>query len=270
MTTIKLSQLVKLIWDRPPADALYNWHDVDISYVWNHKEAQEDELTLTTGGGPTRAGAVICTPDIVHWVAEEGYRPVIAHPDPRWAASVCAQPFLVPEDWGPTGSGAWVNLPYVSYHDTASLGHGAVIGKAGFGPVTNPATGKRELMTHLGSVLIGPGVSVGANTTIDRGTFSNTVIGANTQIDNLVHIGHNAQIGQNVIITAGAIVGGSAVIEDDAWIGLNATIMQGVRIGQGATIGIGAVVLRDVEPGQTVVGHHRVIEAKEHQRGVIR
>lgn len=107
----------------------------------------------------------------------------------------------------------------------------------------------------VGGILLGDGVHIGAYTCIDRGNLGDTVIGDGTRIDNLVHVGHNAKIGQRVTIVAGAVIGGWAEIGDDTFVGMGALIRNRVKVGKGCTIGMGAVVVKDVADGMTVKGN---------------
>ena len=130
---------------------------------------------------------------------------------------------------------------------------GTVIGADGFGY----QEGKEKewlKFEHVGGVVIGHGVEIGANTCIDRGTLGDTTIGDGTKIDNLVHIAHNVRIGKHCLIIAHAMIGGSCVIGDHAWIAPNAGVMQKTVIGENATIGLGAVVLHAVPAGETWAG----------------
>ena len=130
---------------------------------------------------------------------------------------------------------------------------GTVIGADGFGY----QEGKEKewlKFEHVGGVVIGSGVEIGANTCIDRGTLGDTIIGDGTKIDNLVHIAHNVQIGKHCLIIAHAMIGGSCVIGDHAWIAPNAGVLQKTVIGENATIGLGAVVLHAVPAGETWAG----------------
>lgn len=112
---------------------------------------------------------------------------------------------------------------------------GAVIGDDGFG-YRRDATGHRKI-PHVGNVEVGDDVEIGSNTTIDRGTFGATRIGAGSKIDNLVQIGHNVQIGERVLVVAQAGLAGSSQVGDDA-------ILAGqVGVGDHAVIGPGAVLV---------------------------
>ena len=91
---------------------------------------------------------------------------------------------------------------------------------------------------QLGGITIGDGVYIGANTTIDRGTLDDTVIGNGSKIDNLVHIAHNAVIGKSVIIIANSMIAGSVRIKDDSWIAPSASILNQTEIGEGSTVGL--------------------------------
>ena len=130
-------------------------------------------------------------------------------------------------------------------------GEGTVIGGEGFGWYGDPP----KRFPHIGGVQIGTGVEIGSNVTIDRGALADTIIGHHVKIDNGVHVGHNAVIGDRSILTAHCVIGGSAVIGEDVWVGLGALIKNKVKVGNGATIGMGAVVVKDVPAGVTVVGN---------------
>src|ERR1700721_878366 len=114
---------------------------------------------------------------------------------------------------------------------------GAVLGSEGFGYVRDSATGCYEQFPQIGRLIIEDDVEIGANSTIDRGALDETRIRRGTKIDNLVHIGHNVQIGENVVIAAQTGLSGSAVVEDNVIIGGQVGIADHVRIEEGAIIG---------------------------------
>jgi UDP-3-O-[3-hydroxymyristoyl] glucosamine N-acyltransferase len=133
--------------------------------------------------------------------------------------------------------------PNVTIYSGTKLGNyvivhgGAVLGSDGFGYVRNPASGRHEKFPQIGRLEIEDEVEIGANTTIDRGALEVTRIGRGTKIDNLVHIGHNCQIGQNVIIAAQAGFSGSIVIEDNVVIGGQVGVGEHARIQEGVLLG---------------------------------
>lgn len=131
---------------------------------------------------------------------------------------------------------------------------GVVLGGAGFG-FERDAKGNLFRFPQVGQLLIGDDVEVGANTCIDRGALSDTVIGNHTKINNLCHIAHNNKIGQNVAIAGCVNVSGSNIIDDDVWVAPNSSIRGWVHIGKGATVGMGAVVVKDIPEGETWVGN---------------
>jgi UDP-3-O-[3-hydroxymyristoyl] glucosamine N-acyltransferase len=120
---------------------------------------------------------------------------------------------------------------------------GAVLGSDGFGYVRDPASGRHEKFPQTGKLEIEDDVEIGANTTIDRGALEVTRVGRGTKIDNLVHIGHNCQIGENVIIAAQAGFSGSIVIEDNVVIGGQVGVGEHARIQQGVMVGAKSGVL---------------------------
>jgi UDP-3-O-[3-hydroxymyristoyl] glucosamine N-acyltransferase len=130
---------------------------------------------------------------------------------------------------------------------------GSIIGSDGFGYERNEE-GILEKFPHRGSVIIEDNVEIGANTCIDRGTLSDSVIGRGTKIDNLVHIAHNVTIGQNCVIVCLSCIGGGTRIGDGAWIAPLACIRDGISIGQHSTVGMGAVVTKNVKNHDVVAG----------------
>jgi UDP-3-O-[3-hydroxymyristoyl] glucosamine N-acyltransferase len=114
---------------------------------------------------------------------------------------------------------------------------GAVLGSDGFGFVRDPETGRYEKFPQIGRLVIEDDVEIGAGCTIDRGALDATVIGSGTKLDNLVHIGHNAQIGKNVVIAAQTGVSGSSVLEDNVIVGGQVGIADHVRIQEGVILG---------------------------------
>jgi len=127
--------------------------------------------------------------------------------------------------------------PGVSIGDRVLLHAGAVLGGDGFGYVRDPATGRYQKFPQVGRLEIGDDVEIGANTTIDRGALDVTRIGRGTKIDNLVHIGHNCQIGEDVVIAAQTGLSGSVTIERNAVLAGQVGIADHVCIKEGVTIG---------------------------------
>jgi UDP-3-O-[3-hydroxymyristoyl] glucosamine N-acyltransferase len=129
---------------------------------------------------------------------------------------------------------------------------GARIGQEGFGfASTNDGF---LSVPQLGRVILEDDVEVGANSTIDRGSSRDTIIGAGSRLDNLVQIGHNVVLGRCCVIVAQVGISGSTVLEDCVRVGGQAGIPGHVRIGQGAEIGAQAGIISDVDPGARVVG----------------
>ena len=131
-----------------------------------------------------------------------------------------------------------------------TIGAYSVIGKEGFG--FDPETAFSQRWPHEGNVILGNNVEIGANTCIDRATLGSTVIGENTKIDNLVHIGHNAVIGSGCVIVAGTVVGGSSAIGDGVFIGMGVKIRDHVKIGNKAFLCMGAIITKDVSDSEKV------------------
>ena len=131
---------------------------------------------------------------------------------------------------------------------------GAVLGGAGFG-YERDVYGNKFRFPQIGSLIMGDYVEVGANTCIDRGALSDTIIGDYTKINNLCHIAHNNIIGKNVSITGCVNVSGGNVIDDDVWIAPNSSLRGYIHLGKGCTLGMGAVATKDIPAGETWVGN---------------
>ena len=133
--------------------------------------------------------------------------------------------------------------PHVTMYPGTTLGDrvivhaGAVLGSDGFGYVRDGKTGRYEKFPQVGRLVIDDDVEIGANATIDRGALDETRIGRGTKIDNLVHIGHNCQIGEDVVIAAQTGLSGSIVIENGVVLGGQVGIGEHARIEAGVMLG---------------------------------
>lgn len=137
--------------------------------------------------------------------------------------------------------------------DRVTLLAGARIGEAGFGAAVS-ATGPVDV-PQLGRVILQDGVTIGANSCIDRGAYDDTVIGENSKIDNMVMIGHNCQIGRNNLMAAHTGISGSVTTGDNCIFGGRAGVGDHIAIGEGARIAAGAGVLANVPAGETWSGY---------------
>ena len=142
----------------------------------------------------------------------------------------------------------------VTIGENVIIDYSAVLGSQGYGFYKNQEN-QIESFPQLGGISIGNDVYIGANTTIDRGTLDDTIIGNGSKIDNLVHIAHNAVIGNNVIIIANSMIAGSVRIKDCSWIAPSASILNQTEIGEGSTVGLGSVVLKNIPRDQTYLGN---------------
>jgi UDP-3-O-[3-hydroxymyristoyl] glucosamine N-acyltransferase len=130
-----------------------------------------------------------------------------------------------------------VIYPGVVLGDRVVVHAGAVLGSDGFGYVRDAATGHYEKFPQVGRLEIGDEVEIGANTTVDRGALDVTRIGRGTKIDNLVHVGHNVLIGEDVVIAAQTGLSGSAMLENGVVVAGQVGIADHVRIESGAILG---------------------------------
>ena len=148
--------------------------------------------------------------------------------------------------------GAHVSLSYALLGERVCVHPGARIGQEGFGF----ASIKSGFLTvpQLGRVILEDDVEIGANTTIDRGSARDTVIGAGSRLDNLVQIGHNVVLGRCCVIVAQVGISGSTVLEDFVRVGGQAAMAGHLHIGQSAQIGAQAGVISDLPSGAIVLG----------------
>ncbi len=133
--------------------------------------------------------------------------------------------------------------------DRVKILAGAVIGEPGFGAAMG-ASGLVD-MPQFGRVILQDGVSIGANSCVDRGAFDDTVIGENTKIDNFVQIAHNVRVGRNCVMAAHTGISGSVIIGDGAQFGGRAGVADHLTIGDGARIGAASGVMKDIPAGET-------------------
>lgn len=137
----------------------------------------------------------------------------------------------------------------------------ASIGADGFGFRPCPEKGLVKI-PQIGNVIIGNGVEIGANSCVDRGKFSSTVLGDGCKIDNLVQIGHNSILGKFCIMAGNSGLAGSVTLGNGVIIGGSASIKDHVTIGDGAIVGAGSGVTGDIPAGKTMLGYPAV-EARD-------
>lgn len=130
----------------------------------------------------------------------------------------------------------------------------ATIGADGFGFRPDPERGLVKI-PQIGNVVLGNNVEIGANTCVDRGKFSSTVLGDGCKIDNLIQIGHNSKLGRFCIMAGQSGLAGSVTLGNGVLIGGSASITDHVTIGDGSIIGGGSGVTKDVPAGVTLLGY---------------
>jgi len=135
------------------------------------------------------------------------------------------------------------------------------LGADGFGYVRDAATGAYTQFPQEGRLVLEDDVEIGANSTVDRGALEETRIGRGTKIDNLVHVGHNCKLGENVILVALTGISGSSSVGDGAVIAGQVGIGDHVQIGPGVILGGQAgvfsgskVTTEGLKPGTVLYG----------------
>jgi UDP-3-O-[3-hydroxymyristoyl] glucosamine N-acyltransferase len=114
---------------------------------------------------------------------------------------------------------------------------GAVLGADGFGYVRDPATGAYTQFPQQGGLIIEDDVEIGANCTIDRGALGATRVRRGAKFDNLVHVGHNCDIGEDAILVALTGISGSSTIGKGAILAGQVGIGDHVHVGPGVILG---------------------------------
>lgn len=229
--------------------------DQDILYT---DEMKRKGKTLIVVDNPKMAFSIFANSFFVEKETPSIHNSSIIHPDAEIASNVSIAPFAHIGK-AKIGEGTVISS-FVRIYDDVIIGsncfikEGAVIGGGGFG-YEKDEKGNRFRFPHVGGVIIGNEVEIGANTCIDRGALSNTVIGDYSKIDNLCHISHNVQIGKNSMIVACSEISGSCVLGDEVWTGPNSSIRDHRKIGNNVLLGIGAVVVKDIPDGEIWVGN---------------
>lgn len=143
---------------------------------------------------------------------------------------------------------AHVSISYACIGDDVRILPGARIGQDGFGFATNKGIHKK--IYHIGKVIIGNDVEIGANSTIDRGSVSDTIIEDFCRVDNLVQIGHNVHVKKGTILVSQVGIAGSSVIGAYCALGGQVGVAGHVTIADNVQIaGQGGVVKDITEPG---------------------
>ncbi|WP_309086261.1 UDP-3-O-(3-hydroxymyristoyl)glucosamine N-acyltransferase [Chelativorans sp.] len=148
--------------------------------------------------------------------------------------------------------GPGVTLQYAIVGDRVIIHPGAQIGQDGFGFLLGPKGFEKN--PQIGRVIIQDDVEIGANTAIDRGALSDTVIGEGTKIDNLVQIGHNVHTGRRCVIAGHSGISGSVTLGDYVMLGGQVGIADHVTIGDRAQLAASSGVMDDVPPGERWAG----------------
>ena len=139
------------------------------------------------------------------------------------------------------------------------IGNNASIGQRGFGFFLSK---KNINIYHIGRVLLHSNVSIGAGCTIDRGSFSDTIIGEDTYLDNLCHVAHNVEIGNNSAFAAMTGIAGSAKIGSYVLTGGQVGIAGHIKIGNNVHIAAKSGVFQSIDDGETVMGNPAINKYK--------
>ncbi|MEO0328807.1 MAG: UDP-3-O-(3-hydroxymyristoyl)glucosamine N-acyltransferase [Pseudomonadota bacterium] len=159
-----------------------------------------------------------------------------------------------------TTIGSNVTVSHALLGDEIIIHNGVQIGQDGFGFAMGP--GGHKKIPQIGRVIIQDKVEIGANSTVDRGSNRDTIIGEGTKIDNLVQIGHNSIIGRHCVIVGLVGISGSVTMGDYVVVAGQAGIVGHTKVGDGAQVGGGSGVHGDVAPGERVMGYPAIKASK--------
>lgn len=138
--------------------------------------------------------------------------------------------------------------------DFVKIGCNNTIGGIGFG-YEKDDQGDFQLIPHLGNVVLKDFVEIGNNSCVDRAVLGSTILEENVKVDNLVHIAHGVIINRNSVIIANSMIAGSVEIGANSWVSPSASILNQTKIGKNTLIGMGAVVIKDIDDNDIVVGN---------------
>lgn len=242
--------------------------------------------TLATWPGTCAARIVVSNPhDALLSIITRFYQPPVREagvhptalvtPSARIGQDVRVEAYAVIGEQAVIGDRAWIGshcvvgdsvsvgadtrlFPHVTLYPDSAVGErcllhsGVRVGSDGFGYVFGH--GAHQKFPQLGRCLIGNDVEIGANSTLDRGSIDDTVVGDGTKIDNLVQVGHNVRIGRLCLLMAGVGIAGSARLEDGVILAGQAGVGGHITIGAAARLGAQGGAIRDIPAGETWSG----------------
>lgn len=141
----------------------------------------------------------------------------------------------------------------VSIGDDTVIESGTTIGACGFGHYRDD-DGNPVCVPHLGGVVIGAHVKIGANNAISRGCLSDTIIEDYVKTDNLVHIAHNDHIKRGAMLTAGVVISGSTTVGNNVWMSPGTVLNNAITVGDNSFLGLGTVAIKDVPENKVMIG----------------
>ena len=275
----------------PPDEA----SSTDLTFLFESGEETEAGAVVARVMLPTKNGIVVDDPrDALYRLLEHlGKRKrvysiaqsAVIDPEVKLPSRCEIQPFAVIRSGVSIGAGTRIGAhAYVGEHvilgrhcdisahvvinentrvgDHVVIGAGAVLGKEGFGYIKKR---RYQRLRHIGTLIVGSYVDIGAHVTIDRGTIGSTVIGEGTKIDNLVHIAHNVRIGKHCIIMGQCGIAGSARIGDCVVLCGQVGVSDHVNVGDNVVVYAKSAVFKSI-PGNAA---YSGIPAREH-RAVLR
>ncbi len=171
------------------------------------------------------------------------------------------------------GKNCTLNSGVKIYHDCligegCIIHSGTVIGSDGFG-FAPQSENEYMKIPQLGNVILEDHVEIGANVAIDRATMGSTKIHRGVKLDNLIQIGHNVEVGENVVMAAQTGIAGSTKIGSNCMLGGQAGIAGHIRIANGTKIGAQAGILGDIKEENTTILGSPALEIKQFLKSTV-
>jgi UDP-3-O-[3-hydroxymyristoyl] glucosamine N-acyltransferase len=261
------------------ADTIASFLDADltgpnttVTGVESLDAASGDELAFCTYDDPeavraSDAGVVVCSPHVDPLPDRTLVR--ADRPKPAFVRVVdeffrerpsetVVHPSAVVEDGATLGDRCRIGAhayvaDCVTVGDGCTVGHGTVLGSTGFG-FARTDDDRLTRQIHAGRVVLEDDVAVGANCSIDRAVFDETVVGRGTKVSGNVHLAHQVKLGEDVTVAFGSGFAGGASVGDRTTVHPHVSVATDVTVGSEAELGMNAAVLDDVPEGATVVG----------------
>lgn len=210
-----------------------------IDSPWNIKESLKNQISFIDNGWRENSAGIV----FANTYPDEVNNIVVISNTPKLDFIKCINNFFKPEPCK------------IIKGNNVIIGEYCSIGKDGYQYILDETTNKLIKFPHFGNIILEDDVEIGNSVCIARGALSNTILHKGVKVDNLVHIAHNVEIGENTQVIANVMIAGSVKIGKNCWISPSSSIKNQLTIGDNVLIGMGAVVIRNVESNSVMIGN---------------